>query len=98
MIMSTQRIQIGVPAEPYSHDTSPHESLGAFFAHAFDLHRLLGEYIRHRAIRRAEKELMALDNRMLKDIGLDRSEIGSAVRNPRQERLNGAQLTELLTY
>jgi uncharacterized protein YjiS (DUF1127 family) len=52
--------------------------------------RTLGRYIRHRAIRRAEKELMGLDDRMLRDIGLSRSEIGSAVRNPEQERLNGA--------
>jgi len=52
--------------------------------------RTLGRYIRNRAIRRAEKELMALDDRMLRDIGISRTEIGSAVRNPGQERLNGA--------
>jgi uncharacterized protein YjiS (DUF1127 family) len=48
---------------------------------------MLAEYIRQRAFRRAEKELMNLDDRMLRDIGLHRSEIGSAVRNPEQERL-----------
>ncbi len=52
--------------------------------------RTLGRYIENRAIRRAENELLALDDRMLRDIGISRSEIGSAVRNPEQERLNGA--------
>jgi len=51
----------------------------------------LAEYVRHRAFIRAEKELMGLDDRMLRDIGLSRSEIASAVRNPEQERLNGAR-------
>ena len=33
-----------------------------------------------RATRRAERELYDLDNRMLKDIGINRTQIGSVVR------------------
>ena len=51
--------------------------------------RLLSDWVRNRAFKRAEKDLMALDDRTLKDIGLNRSEIGSAVRNVKQERVNG---------
>jgi uncharacterized protein YjiS (DUF1127 family) len=41
-----------------------------------------------RAVRRAERELYALDDRTLKDIGIARSEIHSAVR----ERQSGPLL------
>ncbi|MGE3915824.1 MAG: DUF1127 domain-containing protein [Hyphomicrobiaceae bacterium] len=34
---------------------------------------------RHRAFRKAEAELMSLDDRMLRDIGIDRSEIVSVL-------------------
>lgn len=44
-----------------------------------------------RAFRRAESELMALDDHALKDIGLDRSEIGSALMDDARERRNGAR-------
>ncbi|MEZ5816851.1 MAG: DUF1127 domain-containing protein [Hyphomicrobiaceae bacterium] len=43
-----------------------------------------------RAAKKARSELMALDDRMLRDIGLDRSEIASAVLNPNCERINGS--------
>lgn len=40
--------------------------------------------------RSAKAELMALEGHMLKDIGLDRSEIESALTNRGRERRNGA--------
>lgn len=55
------------------------------------MRRAAAAYVRDRAFQRAELELMFLDDRMLRDIGINRSEIGSAVRNPRNERINGAQ-------
>jgi uncharacterized protein YjiS (DUF1127 family) len=45
----------------------------------------------YRAFRRAESELMVLDDHTLKDIGLDRSEIGSALMDHAQERRNGVR-------
>ena len=43
--------------------------------------RMLAQHLLERAYRRAAKELMELDDRMLRDIGLSRSEIISAVRH-----------------
>jgi uncharacterized protein YjiS (DUF1127 family) len=51
---------------------------------------LFATYRSYRAFRRAEQHLMALDDRMLKDIGIDRSEITSALINRNGERRNGA--------
>lgn len=48
-------------------------------------------YLARRAVREAEARLADLDDRMLKDIGLTRSEISSALVNEGNERLNGAQ-------
>lgn len=48
-------------------------------------------YVARRAAREAEARLAELDERMLKDIGLTRSEITSALANEGNERLNGAQ-------
>lgn len=47
----------------------------------------VAECIRRRAIRRAEAQLRGLDDRMLRDIGLTRSEIHVAVRSTEQEFL-----------
>ena len=45
--------------------------------------------VANRALRKAEAELMALDDRMLKDIGLDRSEIGSVLMQRWQNHVSG---------
>jgi uncharacterized protein YjiS (DUF1127 family) len=42
--------------------------------------RWFSELVRQRRLRRLEDELAHLDDRTLKDIGLDRSEIGPAIR------------------
>ncbi len=95
MTMSTQRIEIGsigYDATPTGVFSSARPA--AFADIASRVRNLLAEFIKARALRRAEKELMQLDDRMLKDIGLARSEISSAVRNPGSERLNGARFPQ----
>ena len=52
------------------------------------LQRVIKDVIRYRSFRAAEKELRALDDRMLNDIGIDRSEITSALLNASNERRN----------
>ena len=88
--MSTQRIHI----DGYSGtgtETPRSAATALIDAIVVPVRQMLAGFIRERALRRAENELMTLDDRMLKDIGLSRSEIGSAVRNPAEERLNGAR-------
>jgi uncharacterized protein YjiS (DUF1127 family) len=92
MIMSTQRMHI----TDYVHhgptaETSQHGARAVLNAIALPLRRTLNRFLHQLALRRAEQELMRLDDRMLRDIGLSRSEVASAVRNPEQERLNGSR-------
>ena len=54
-------------------------SAAAFAAGQCVIRRALAEFICYRAFRVAEAQLMALDDRMLEDIGLDRGEIRSAL-------------------
>ena len=51
----------------------------------------LAAYLAYRAFCRSEAQLMALDDRALKDIGLDRSEIGSVLVDDAHERRNGVR-------
>jgi uncharacterized protein YjiS (DUF1127 family) len=53
--------------------------------------KAIAALVDYRAFRRAESELMALDDHALKDIGLDRSEIGSALTDHALERRNGVR-------
>jgi uncharacterized protein YjiS (DUF1127 family) len=90
--MSTQRIHIGgYVDDDTALETSRSPALAMLDAIALPIRQMLARFIHERALRRAEKELMALDDRMLRDIGLSRSEIASAVRNPGEDRLNGAR-------
>lgn len=52
-------------------------ALGALFA---PLINIAGRMIRQRRIRQAHDHLMELDDRTLRDLGIDRSEIGRVVR------------------
>jgi len=54
-------------------------------------------YTAHRARQIAKAHLMALDERMLKDVGLDRSEIYSVLMDRTRERRRGIR-SELETY
>lgn len=67
--------------------SAPATSIGARIAVSIDW--LAAAYKARRAFHVARSQLMALDDRMLRDIGLDRSEITSALKNENGERLNG---------
>jgi uncharacterized protein YjiS (DUF1127 family) len=47
----------------------------------------IAAYLYRRALRRTEAELMSLDDRLLRDIGLTRSEIPAAVRRAEAHHL-----------
>jgi uncharacterized protein YjiS (DUF1127 family) len=49
----------------------------------------IAAYRSYRAFRRGYHQLMALDDRMLKDIGIDRTEITSALLDHENERWRG---------
>jgi len=49
----------------------------------------------YRAMKRDKAHLMALDDRLLKDIGIDRSEITSVLRDEARERKRSAPFTTL---
>ncbi len=91
--MSTQRMEVGgFVYEPDPPRASKSTGWTVFAVITSQVKQWMAEFVRERAFRRAEWELHSLDDRMLRDMGLSRGEIASAVRNPEQERINGAQL------
>ncbi len=93
--MSTQNIQIqGAAYDAVTNEKLKSASSAAVAAGKGIIWRAIAEFIRYRAFRAAEAKLYGLDDRMLKDIGLDRSEIRSALINAREERINGARYFE----
>jgi uncharacterized protein YjiS (DUF1127 family) len=92
MIMSAQQFpmsdDMSNPADSFAQKGALLSALGSIerMARAY-----LAGYVRQRAIRRAEAQLNGLDDRMLRDIGLSRSEIHAAVRRTEREFLLSAQ-------
>ena len=80
--MPTQKVEMGAPygAAESSLTSSLTGSLAAY------VRRAASDLVRYRAFRKAEKELHALDDRMLKDIGIDRSEIKSVLSSSAAQR------------
>lgn len=84
MIMSTHELpRVDTKLNAIYADLLKGQPLAALLATARSLRQYLARQIHQRALRSAEAALMALDDRMLRDIGLSRGEIGSAVRHGR---------------
>lgn len=94
--MSTQQININAADFAFTGSSLWRKTGAVLVAAQRVIREAVTEYIRYRAFKAAERKLMELDDRMLNDIGLDRTEIRSALMNPRAERLNGAQLMQAL--
>lgn len=93
--MSTQNVQIqGTAYDALANEKLKSASTAAVAAGKGIVWRAIAKFIRYRTLRVAEAKLLSLDDRMLRDIGLNRSEITSALLNARQERLNGARYFE----
>jgi len=86
--MSMQKCEIGAPYGD-AEGKLPTPLTGAAAAMAGIIMKAVAGYIRYRSFRKAEKELYALDDRMLRDIGINRSEITSSLVNAANERRNG---------
>jgi len=80
--MTTQKVEIGAPYGAAEGSLTPSlaGSLLAFVG------RIATDLVRYRSFRKAEMELHALDDRMLNDIGINRSEITSSLVNAGNER------------
>jgi uncharacterized protein YjiS (DUF1127 family) len=86
--MNAQKYGIGAPYG-VTEGKLPTSIAGAVSTVAGLAMKVIAGYIRYRSFRMAEKELLALDDRMLSDIGIDRSEITSTLINAGNERRNG---------
>lgn len=86
--MSTHKVELGAPCGA-AEGRLPTSITGAVSAVTGLAMKVIAGYIRYRSFRMAEKELHALDDRMLNDIGIDRSEITSTLINAANERRNG---------
>jgi uncharacterized protein YjiS (DUF1127 family) len=53
---------------------------------AHNVHEVVAAMVRRQWLRRAERDLQELDDRALKDIGVDRSEIAQLVWHGRRRR------------
>jgi uncharacterized protein YjiS (DUF1127 family) len=88
MIMS-----ITTPSAAIGHATSLKNVESRIALRLTPLLRALANGVRilawHHALKKAEAELYALDDRMLRDIGLDRSEIASVLTDLARERSRG---------
>jgi len=85
--MSAQKCELGAPYG-VAESKLPSSLTGAASTVVGFAMKMIVGVIRYRTFRAAERELYALDDRMLKDIGIDRSEIKSALSNAANERRN----------
>jgi uncharacterized protein YjiS (DUF1127 family) len=93
--MSTQKMSIEATGFAPPATRAPTGSASSVLAAAAAYVRsAIAAYIRYRTLKMAERQLLALNDRMLRDIGLDRTQIMSALINAHGERLNGVQLTQ----
>lgn len=80
--MTSQKYEIGAPYGT-AEGTLTSSLTGSLLA---VVGRIATDLVRYRSFRKAEHELHALDDRMLKDIGIDRSEITSVLSSAAQQR------------
>jgi len=83
--MNAQKYEIGAPYGA-TEGKLPATLTGTASSIASYITQVVADVVRYRSFRAAEKELHALDDRMLKDIGLDRSEIKSALTDAANQR------------
>lgn len=86
--MNSQKLELGAPYGD-AEGKLPSSFAGAGSTLIGFVTKVVAGYIRYRTFRAAEKELHGLDDRMLNDIGIDRSEITSTLINAFNERRNG---------
>jgi uncharacterized protein YjiS (DUF1127 family) len=78
--MSTQEFSMTQNMSATERTSTTRSLSDVFIGTARSVWEHLAAYLYRRALKQAERELMSLDDRMLHDIGLTRSEIPAAVR------------------